>query len=75
MVLNNNSASPYQSGDYGNRFGGANAAVNRAITLIHELGHVAGIIYGASASRMLDDQNNSAQSRANSQLVYDNCFK
>jgi len=73
IVINSNSAAPFQSG-YGGRFG-ASDAVNRAITLIHELGHVAAIIYGANASRILDDQNNSAQSRANSQLVYDNCFK
>jgi hypothetical protein len=49
--------------------------MNRAITLIHELGHAAGIIYGASSSRILDDQDNARQSQANSQLVYDNCFK
>jgi hypothetical protein len=75
IVLNSNAAAPFQSG-YRDYLGvGASDSVYRAVTLIHELGHAAAIIYGASASQILDDQNNGAQSRANSQLVYDNCFK
>lgn len=73
IILNNNAASPYQSG-CGGRFG-AGDGINRAITLIHELGHAAGLIYGARASRIVDDQNNTTQSKANSQLVYDSCFR
>jgi hypothetical protein len=75
IVINNNAAAPFQSGYHDYLGVGASDTVYRAITLIHELGHAAAIINGATASRILDDQNNSAQSRANSQLVYDNCFK
>src|SRR3984893_12448090 len=71
IVLNSNAAAPFQSG-YRDYLGvGASDSTYRAITLIHELGHAAGIIYGANASKILDDQDNSAQSRANSKLVYD----
>jgi RHS repeat-associated protein len=73
IVLNNNPASPYMSG-YNNRFG-ANDAVNRAITLIHELGHAAVIIYGTNASRIVDDQNDPTKSSDNSRLVFDECFR
>ena len=75
ITINNNAQAPGQAG-YRDYLGvGASDAVYRGITLIHELGHVASIIYGTDASRVLYDAGNPAQSRANSQLVYDNCFK
>lgn len=75
ITINNNAQAPGQSG-YRDYLGvGASDAVYRAITLIHELGHVAALIYGADASRILNDADSPGQSRANSQLVYDNCFR
>lgn len=75
ITINNNAQAPGQVG-YRDYLGvGASDPVYRAITLIHELGHAASIIYGTDALRVLWDENNPTQSRANSQLVYDNCFR
>ena len=75
ITINNNAQAPGVVG-YRDYLGvGASDAVYRAITLIHELGHAAALIYGADASKVLYDAGNPAQSRANSQLVYDNCFR
>jgi hypothetical protein len=77
IVINSNPIAAYQSG-YGNRYG-VDDAVNRAITLIHELGHAANSIFGEGTSRIQydgDDKPDSARiSAANSRLVYDNCFR
>ena len=82
ITVNNNSAAPFQNG-YAGRYG-ASDAVNRAITIIHELGHAANFIYGnsysgdaASAINQNDGDNTptaNANSRDNSQRVFDNCF-
>ncbi len=75
ITINNNAQAPGVVG-YRDYLGvGASDDVYRAITLIHELGHVAALIYGADASKVLYDAGNPAQSRANSQIVYDNCFR
>jgi RHS repeat-associated protein len=73
ITLNSNAASPYQGG-YRGRYG-VDDATNRAITLIHELGHAAALIYGDDASRIVDDISNPTRSEANSRLVYENCFR
>lgn len=74
IVINSNDKAPYQAG-YKNFLNVQDDSVHRAVTLIHELGHAAMFIYGAGATRVLDDQKNTPQSQSNSQLVYDNCFK
>ena len=75
ITINSNARAPFQNGFHDYLGVGASDATYRALTIIHELGHAASVIYGSDASRILDDQNNSTQSRANSQLVYDNCFR
>jgi RHS repeat-associated protein len=70
--INSNPAAPFNRG-YGGRFG-LDDATNRAITLIHELGHAAQFIYGTDSTRIVDDQNNPSASQTNSQLVRENCF-
>ncbi len=72
IVINSNPNSPFLNG-YGQRFG-VDDATNRAITILHELGHVASFIPGFGSS-ILNDQNDTKQSQKNSQLVFDNCFK
>jgi len=85
ITINSNAAAPYQSG-YGDRFG-ANDAINRAITLIHELGHAANLIYGGGfgpsadgSPAILNDANPDGTSRRlvsriNSTRVHQACFR
>jgi RHS repeat-associated protein len=50
-------------------------STDRAVTVLHELGHVYGLIWGAGASSIVNDQGNSALSRDNTALVKRDCFK
>ena len=72
IIINNNSSAPFFSG-YGQRFG-VDDSTNRAITLLHEIGHAAAIIRGFN-SQIVDDQSGPQASQQNSQLVFDKCFK
>ena len=51
------------------------SAADRAVTLLHELGHVYTYIWGASASKIVDDSQSSDLSKQNTALVKQNCFK
>lgn len=76
IIININADSQFIRGYNVNgqqRFG-VDDMINRAITLLHELGHAAAIISGFSSS-IANDQNDSQASAANSQLVFDKCFK
>lgn len=78
IVINTNAQAPFIAG-YGTQALSQNDQVNRAITLIHELGHAANFIYGPDASLInQSDTGPDAQSRrtnrANSRLVYERCF-
>jgi RHS repeat-associated protein len=83
ITINTSPSSQFQSG-YNNRFG-VSDAVNRAITIIHELGHAANIIKNGgfspapgSGSRILNDAGGTplrnSISRGNSSLVRNACF-
>lgn len=64
IVLNNNAASLFSTG----------TDIRRAITLIHELGHVANMIFGPGSSTIADNDDDPALSRQNSQSVRNHCF-
>jgi len=49
-------------------------SVDRAMTLLHELGHAFNIIRGAGGSLILDDQGNPTTSMANSAIVRGRCY-
>ncbi|MEK6325299.1 MAG: FG-GAP-like repeat-containing protein [Acidobacteriota bacterium] len=69
-----NTAGPFFTG-YRSRFG-ASDAVNRAVTVIHELGHAVDYIYrNEYTSSIRDDMDNPRVSAANSDLVYNSCFR
>ena len=75
IVINTNPQASFIAG-YGSTALSSSNIVNRAITLIHELGHAANIIYGAGSSKIQDDQNDPTgkTSKDNSKLVKKNCF-
>lgn len=56
---------------------GVSDDINRAITLIHELGHVANFIYGDGSSRVMqnDVTPTGIVSQLNSLTVYRACFE
>ncbi len=63
ILINNDPNTPYNQGsDY-----------DRAITLLHELGHAFVDLFGADSSHVLDDQNSTAASQRNSDVVRQNC--
>jgi RHS repeat-associated protein len=64
IVFNSNPASLFSTGT--DRRG--------AITLIHELGHAANIIFGPGSSVIADDAGNPTLSRQNSQSIRNLCF-
>ena len=47
---------------------------DNAITLLHELGHVYGYLFGASSTLIANDGGSPATSVANTQLVQEHCF-
>lgn len=60
---------------FGPRYG-ASDDINRAITVIHELGHAANYLFGAGSSRILyDDTPTGVVSELNSLTVYRACFE
>ena len=65
----------FQAG-YGGRFG-ATDAINRAITVIHELGHAANIIFRHHSSGIMNDEGSlgSIASDMNSERVFKDCFE
>ena len=76
ITINSNPAAPFQAG-YGGRFG-VSEEVNRAITLIHELGHAANLIYGANSSGITNDPPGllgGIASRLNSERIFKDCFE
>jgi hypothetical protein len=66
----------YQNPNGSQRFG-VSDDINRAITLIHELGHAANFIYGEGSSRIMqnDDTPTGIVSLINSLRVYRACFE
>jgi hypothetical protein len=70
---------PFNAG-YGTppRFG-LDLAGNLAITIIYELGRAVARLYGGDASRIVEDgpdeDPDGSRSRANSQLIFDECFR
>jgi RHS repeat-associated protein len=74
VTISGNAASPFFSGYPSNPYGPYGNDVGQAVTIIHELGHVANDLYGAGASALLGDQDNPALSAINSILVINGCF-
>lgn len=81
ITINSNSAAQFQTG-YNRRFG-ATDPINRAVTLIHELGHAANAIFSAQypkgASQILETDTgptpeHARRSQLNSFMVYNECF-
>jgi RHS repeat-associated protein len=72
-----NTGGPFFTG-YNNRFG-VSDAVNRAVTVIHELGHALDLIYRNEYTSRIETQNEGQvgyqTSAQNSQLVFRNCFQ
>lgn len=81
ITLNNDQGTAFNSGyrmpDGNNRYG-ASDSINRAVTILHELGHAATYAYGDGASVIRldgDDVPDAARiSAENSQAVFDACF-
>ncbi len=46
-----------------------------AVTLLHELGHVYHFLFGDTSTSIVNDIDNSNQSKANSALIMETCFK
>jgi RHS repeat-associated protein len=75
IFINVNPASPFVSPrGYDGRYGASNE-INRAITVIHELGHVVALLYGSHSTQIVEDRDDATKSAQNSQLIYDQCFK
>lgn len=76
ITISNNPSAPFIRG-YAGRFG-ATDEVNRAITVIHELGHAANIISGKKWASLISDDdtgpNASDVNNINSRVVYEKCF-
>lgn len=71
-----NPETKFNSGDPSWGTWGLSVAMNRAITLIHELGHAANAIKGPGSSRIRNDGYADTQaSENNSERVYNACFR
>jgi len=66
ITINTSSIAPYN-------FAGT-SPVDRAVTLLHELGHVFEYLFGAASTEIQDDQASGAVSAANTALVKSKCF-
>jgi hypothetical protein len=79
IAINGNAAAPYRAGFRDFLGVGASDAVYRAALLIHELGHAARIIYHDEKASQIDLDTGVPDAakinRANTQRVYDNCFR
>jgi len=73
ITINTNGAGSFHAG-YKMRFGLTDSE-NRALTIIHELAHAAVYIFGKNASSIIDDTSDAVKSLANSQKVYEKCFR
>jgi len=76
ITINNNPQAPFTTG-FGNflsYLGAPSFETMTAITIIHELGHAADLIYGPNASAIADDQGSSLRSIGNTINVLLNCF-
>jgi len=67
ITLNTSSMAPY---NFNNE-----SPIDRAVTLLHELGHVYEYLFGPSTTLVSDDQYSAATSVSNTQLIKDTCFK
>lgn len=75
ITISSNPEAAFNAG-YGGRFGQTDA-VNRAITVIHELAHAANYIYGNGSAKIFQNDSGPGKdilSRINSARVYNACF-
>lgn len=73
IVINNNANGPFVSTFQDYLGVGANDRTYRAITILHELGHLIFTVYGKDSSTILPDDNGQIN-KDNSRRVYDACF-
>jgi len=64
ITVNTNKGVPYNTG----------TNKDRAITVLHELGHAFNIVAGAGHSYIKDDQDDPAASASNTDLIKQQCF-